>query len=183
MILDALLQFSSGQDLSQTANDYPSTNVIDFGIGTSTAPAIPTNAQGGGVRDMGIGDNPALKLFVSVVQAFTSAGAATLQVHIEGAPDDGAGAPGSYVRWYSSPIYALATIAVVGARLLDIDFPRPPAGVPVPRFVRLNYTIADATTTAGTVNAYLVLDRQDQMYNSTNNAVIGGYRAGLNVAN
>jgi hypothetical protein len=72
---------------------------------------------------------------------------------------------------------------VAGARLFNVDWPRPPAGVINQRFFRLLYTIADATTTAGTCSAWVVLDRNDQMYYGTNNAVNGGYRAGINVAN
>lgn len=182
MILDALLQFDNAASLAIAAGTKASTNVIDFGLGTSANPAIPSNANGGGARDMGIGDDPALKLLVQVSTTFTSGGAGTLSVAIQGAPDNGSGAPGSYTTWWTSPVYALATL-VAGARLLNMDFPRPPAGVAVPRFVRLLYTVADATMTAGAVSAYLVLDRDDQMYNSTNNAVLGGYPPGIAISN
>ena len=182
MILDALLQFDNAASLAIAAGTKASTNVIDFGLGTSANPAIPSNANGGGARDMGIGDDPALKLLVQVSTTFTSGGAGTLSVAIQGAPDNGSGAPGSYTTWWTSPVYALATL-VAGARLLNMDFPRPPAGVAVPRFVRLLYTVAGATMTAGAVSAYLVLDRDDQMYNSTNNAVLGGYPPGIAISN
>ena len=182
MILDALLQFDNAASLAIAAGTQASTNVIDFGLGTSTNPAIPSNANGGGARDMGIGDDPALKLLVQVSTTFTSGGAGTLSVAIQGAPDNGSGAPGSYTTWWTSPTYALATL-VAGARLLNMDFPRPPAGVAVPRFVRLLYTVGTATMTAGAVSAYLVLDRDDQMYNSTNNAVLGGYPPGIAISN
>lgn len=182
MILDALLQFDNAASLAIAAGTQASTNVIDFGLGTSTNPAIPSNANGGGARDMGIGDDPALKLLVQVSTTFTSGGAGTLSVAIQGAPDNGSGAPGSYTTWWTSPVYALATL-VAGARLLNMDFPRPPAGVAVPRFVRLLYTVGTATMTAGAVSAYLVLDRDDQMYNSTNNAVLGGYPPGIAISN
>lgn len=182
MILDALLQFDNAASVAIAAGTQASTNVIDFGLGTSANPAIPSNANGGGARDMGIGDDPALKLLVQVSTTFTSGGAGTLSVAIQGAPDNGSGAPGSYTTWWTSPTYALATL-VAGARLLNMDFPRPPAGVAVPRFVRLLYTVAGATMTAGAVSAYLVLDRDDQMYNSTNNAVLGGYPPGIAISN
>lgn len=182
MILDALLQFDNAASLAIAAGTQASTNVIDFGLGTSANPAIPSNANGGGARDMGIGDDPALKLLVQVSTTFTSGGAGTLSVAIQGAPDNGSGAPGSYTTWWTSPVYALATL-VAGARLLNMDFPRPPAGVAVPRFVRLLYTVGTATMTAGAVSAYLVLDRDDQMYNSTNNAVLGGYPPGIAISN
>lgn len=182
MILDALLQFDNAASVAIAAGTQASTNVIDFGLGTSANPAIPSNANGGGARDMGIGDDPALKLLVQVSTTFTSGGAGTLSVAIQGAPDNGSGAPGSYTTWWTSPTYALATL-VAGARLLNMDFPRPPAGVAVPRFVRLLYTVGTATMTAGAVSAYLVLDRDDQMYNSTNNAVLGGYPPGIAISN
>ena len=182
MILDALLQFDNAASVAIAAGTQASTNVIDFGLGTSANPAIPSNANGGGARDMGIGDDPALKLLVKVSTTFTSGGAGTLSVAIQGAPDNGSGAPGSYTTWWTSPTYALATL-VAGARLLNMDFPRPPAGVAVPRFVRLLYTVGTATMTAGAVSAYLVLDRDDQMYNSTNNAVLGGYPPGIAISN
>ena len=177
MILDALLRFSDNQALTGTA---VSDNVIDFGLGTALNPQIPTPAQGGGARDMGIGDSPALKFVVQVGTAITGT-APTLQISLQGAPDNGSGVPGAFATWWSSPVYVAADL-VAGARLFDMDMPRPPQGVAVPRFIRLNYT-GGGTIAAGTVSAYLVLDRDDQMYNATNNAILGGYRAGLNVAN
>lgn len=182
MILDALLQFDSAAPLNIAVGTLPSANTIDFGIGSTANPAIPGAAAGGGARDMGIGDDPALKLLVQVGTTFTSGGAGTLSVSIQGAADNGAGAPGAFTTWWTSPAYALATLNA-GSRLMDMDFPRPPDGVAMPRYVRLLYTVAGATMTAGTVQSYLVLDREDQPYNSTDNSIMGGYRAGLNVAN
>ncbi len=178
MILDAFLQFDSARALAQVTGDYASTNVIDLHMS-----GIPVLANLQGARDMGIGDDPALKLLVQVVTAFTSGGAATLVVKLQGATDDGTGSPSTFNTWWQSPAYALATIAVAGARLLDMDMPRPPAGIAIPRFLRLLYTIGGTTTTAGTCAAYIVLDRMDQPYSSTGNAVMGGYPAGINIAN
>jgi hypothetical protein len=178
MILDSLLMFDSAINLAQVAGSYPSTNVLDLHMA-----GIPTLANLQGARDIGIGDGPALNLLVQVVTAFTSAGLATLSVALQGATDNGSGAPASFNSWWTSPTYALATIAVAGARLYDMDMPRPPAGIAIPRFLRLNYTIGTATTTGGTVGAYIVLDRIDQPYQSTGNAVMGGYPAGITIAN
>ncbi len=182
MILDAFQMFdtpSAPRDLAQVTGDYASTNTLDYGI---TA-GIPTNANGGGARDMGIGDDPALKLFVQVSTAFTSGGAGTLVVSFQGSIDDGSGGIAAWTTWYSSPAASLANLAIVGQRLLKIDFPRPPAGVAIPRFCRLLYTIGGATMTAGQVIAGVVLDRDDQAYTGTNSGVLGGYPAGINVAN
>lgn len=178
MILDSLLQFDNAVSLAIAAGTQASTNTIDFGISSG----IPSSANGGGARDMGIGDDPAMKLMVQVSTTFTSGGAGTLSVALQGASDNGSGAPGAFTTWWVSPAYALATLNA-GSRLLDMDMPRPPDGIAVPRFIRLLYTVATATMTAGNVSSYLVLDRDDQMYNSTDNSVLGGYRAGINVAN
>lgn len=182
MILDNLLMFDSPlapRNLAQVVATYDSTNIIDLGV----VSGIPSSANGGGARDFGIGDDPALKLLVMVTTAFTSAGAATLAVNLAGAIDNGAGAPAAFSVWWTSPVYALATLAVVGARLLDMDFPRPPAGIAIPRFLKMQYAIAGATTTAGQVVSGIVIDRDDQVYAGTGNAVYGGYPAGITIAN
>jgi len=173
MILDGLLQFTAAAGDSPTATAV-STNVIDFHMA-----GIPVLASGQGARDMGIGDDPALKLLVQVTTAFT--GLTSLQVALQGAQDDGTGNPGAFTTWWTGPATLLASLTA-GARLYDMDFPRPPAGVPVPRFVRLNFVIA-GTGTGGTLKAFIVLDRHDQMYNASANNVLGGYPAGVTVAN
>lgn len=176
MILDALLQFSANQTVGVAQADVASTNVLDFGIN-----GIPISANGGGARDMGIGCP--LKLLVQMSQGLdSSTDSVTLQVHIEGAPDNGSGSPGSYERWWSSPAYTVAE-AKTGARLLDIDFPRPPQGAPIPRYVRLVYTLATENPSAGLINAFVVLDRIDQPYKGADNSVLGGYQPGIAIAN
>ena len=177
MILDRLAQFSSNQNLAQIVGTYASTDQLDLHMA-----GIPVLANLVGARDMGIGDDPALKVLCQVQTAFVSGGGGTLQVFFQGSTDDGTGAAAGYNTWWSSPLYAAATL-VIGARLMDIDFPRPPDGIAVPRFVRLLYTIGAATTTAGQVGAWIVLDRLDQMYQSTQNAVLGGYPPGIVIAN
>ena len=173
MILDGFLQFSGPTGDSPTATGV-STNIIDLHMA-----GIPVLAAGQGARDIGIGDDPAMKLLVVVTAAFT--GLTTLQVALQGAPDNGAGAPGAFVTWWLSPAYALATLAA-GARLYDMDMPRPPAGVVEPRFLQLSYTIAGVGT-AGTIKAWIVLDRHDQFYNALANNVLGGYPPGIVVTN
>lgn len=175
MILDSLLQFDAAINLAQVAGTYNSTNIVDL-----HQAGLPTLAASQGARDIGIGDDPSLKLLVLVTTTFTSGGAATLQVNFQGAPDNGAGAPGTYSTYASSPAYALAAL-IAGARLMDQDVPRPPAGVVFPRFLRLTYVIGAATTTAGTCESFIVLDRHDQP--EITNAVLSGYPAGITVAN
>ena len=106
--------------------------------------------------------------------------AATLAFVLQGAPDNGSGSPGSWTTMWSSPTFALATL-IAGAQLANIDLPRPVAGQALPRFLKLVYTIGTATTTAGTVSSYIVVDRNDQPMQS--NAVMGAYPPGISVAN
>lgn len=185
MILDAFLQFTGapatgGIVVTGTNYDLPTTgtqnssNIIDL-HGTNLLPVL-ANLQG--ARDMGVGGGQ-IKMLVQVVTAIT--GGTSLQVLLQGAPDNGSGSPGSYTNWWASPVYAEATL-VAGARLYDMDFPRPPAGVGIPRFLRLGY-VSVGTHTAGALGAWIVGDRIDQYYTSTNNAVLSGYPAGITVNN
>jgi|SRR5882724_1209538 len=182
MILDGFLSFDNNllfvAGTTGAIGTQPSTNTIDLG----TASGIPSFAAGGGARDIGIGDDPAMKLLVQVITTVTSGGAPTLQIALQGAVDNGSGAPAAFSSWWSSPLYALATLTA-GARLYDMDMPRPPDGIAIPRFLRMAYVIATATLTGGNISAFIVLDRHDLSYQSTNNAVLGGYPAGVNVAN
>ena len=186
MILDAQLSFSYISSTQTTdnvsainfGNTGSSNNIIDL-HGTGL---LPTLVNGQGARDLGIGDSPSLELTSQVVTTFTSAGAATLIVLLQGATDNGSGAPAAWSTWWSSPTYALATL-VQGAQLYSIPFPRPPAGIAIPRFIRMAYTVGVANFTAGALGSYIVLDRFDQPYQSTGNAVLGGYPAGITIAN
>ena len=184
MILDGLLQFT-GTSRGATATvangvntDLPTTgaqvssNIIDLGI-----LGLPLSASGGGARDIGIGDDPAMKILIQVITALT--GGTSLQINMQGAPDNGAGAPGTFVIYASGPIVAEASL-IPGARLFDIDMPRPALDFPPPRFLQLGYVSA-GTHAAGAIQGYLVLDRFDLPSNA--NAVLGGYPAGINIAN
>jgi hypothetical protein len=173
MILDGLLQFSGPTGDSPTATGV-STNIIDLHL-----VGIPVLANNQGARDMGIGDDPALKLLVQVTTAF--AGLTSLAVALQGATDNGAGLPNAFTTWWTGPATPLASLTA-GARLYDMDMPRPPAGVAVPRFLQMAYTIAGVGT-GGVIKAFIVLDRMDQMYNAANNAIHGGYPAGIIITN
>jgi hypothetical protein len=186
MILDNFLMFtgtSNGASAGITAGantDLPTTgtqnssNTIDLHMA-----GIPVLAANQGARDMGIGDDPAIKILVQVITAIT--GGTTLSVALQGAPDNGSGGTGSFYTFYASAAIAEASLTA-GQRLLDMDMPRPPPGNPIPRFLKLVYTSA-GTHSAGAVEGCLVLDRFDQVYNGTNNAISGGYPAGITVTN
>lgn len=183
MILDALLQFSiAGGDIPVTTTT--SGNIIDLGVGFAnpgnlTGSAIPGNAAGGGARDIGIGDDPAMKFVVLVTVGF--AGGTSMQANVQGAPDNGSGAPGAFVIMASGPVVLLAQL-VAGARILDIDMPRPAPNQPLPRFLQLGYVMAGSFTGGlQRVQSFLVLDRVDQV--SQSGSVSGGYPAGITIAN
>src|SRR5690348_7230086 len=116
MILDGLLTFTgtfwgaTGGIQSGQFTDAPTTgtqdasNIIDLGI----ALGIPTSANGGGARDMGIGDYPAMKLSAIVTTALT--GGTSIQCELQGAPDNGSGAPGSWTVMWAGPVVAEAAL-------------------------------------------------------------------------
>jgi len=184
MILDALLTFTgtgngaSGAPASGARTDAPTTgtqtssNIIDLGLN-----GIPNSAGGGGARDIGAGDDPSLKLSVMVTTTFASG--TSLQVNLQGAPDNGSGAPGSYTTMWTGPVVAEASL-VAGVQYANIDVPRPQPGQVLPRFLQLQY-VTVGTHTAGQIEGQIVIDRDDQITGPTN--LYSGYPAGLNVAN
>lgn len=133
MILDGYLVFSSAQAITATA---ASTNIIDL-----------QNA-----RDMGVnGEDFSLKVFVSVGTAAASTGSSTMTVAFQGSTD-----ASTWDTYYTSPAITKAQMAA-NTRILSIDLPRVPIGFSKPRYYRLNYTVAVADFTAGTLNAAIVL--------------------------
>lgn len=185
MILDGFLLFTGTSNGNSSApasgpyTDAPTTgsqvsaNVVDLGITSG----IPSSANGGGARDIGIGDDPMLKLLVQVNTAF--ADGTSLIVGLEGAPDNGSGAPGSYTPMWTSPEILEADL-IAGAYIANVDVPRTVPGQPLPRFLRLSYT-TDGTHTAGTLTGTIVLDRFDQIVGTTGK--LSGYPAGVVVNN
>lgn len=185
MILDNFLTFTgtsngaSGGITSGAQTDSPTTgtqdasNIIDLGV----VDGIPSAANGGGARDIGTGDDPSLKLSAIVTDAFVDG--TSLQLELQGAPDDGSGAPGAYTVMWTSPAVVEANL-ITGVQLANIDVPRPVAGQPLPRFLKLTY-ISVGTHTAGDIEAQIVIDRDDQVIGAA--GAYSGYQAGINVAN
>lgn len=185
MILDGLLQFcgtsngATGGITSGANTDAPTTgtqvasNIIDLGV----ASGVPSSANGAGARDLGIGDDPSLKLLVQVTTAF--ADGTSLAVDLSSAPDDGSGGIGSYtVMWAGEAV--LEASLVVGAYLANVDVPRVVPGQVLPRFLRLRF-ITVGTHTAGAVQGTIVLDRFDQILGT--GGALSGYGAGVTVPN
>lgn len=185
MILDALLTFTgtvwgatagiqSGQFTdAPTTGTQGASNIIDLGV----ALGIPTSANGGGARDMGIGDYPAMKLSAIVTTALT--GGTSIQLQLQGAPDNGSGAPGSYTTMWTGPVIAEAAL-IQGAQLANVDLPRVVFEQVLPRYLQLNF-ISVGTHSAGAVEAQIVLDLDQQIIGTS--GAMSGYPAGVTVAN
>jgi hypothetical protein len=186
MIRDGFLTFTgtsngaTGGITSGSYTDKPSTgtqaasNIIDLG----ETSGIPTSANGGGARDIGVGDDPMLKLSIICTTAFNAS--ATLGLQLQGAPDDGSGGQGAYTTMWTSPTIANAQL-IAGAELANVDVPRVVPGQPLPRWLKLNFITAVGTNTTGLVNAGIVIDRFDQIVGTTGQ--LSGYPAGIVVAN
>lgn len=177
MIRDGLTSFSTPaapDNLALGTGTYVANNILDLGL-----LGIPTSTNGGGARDLGVGDDPSLKLSVVATTAFTSGGSATLQIELDGAPDNGSGAPGTWTTMIQSQAIAVANL--VAGELFPIDVPRPAPGQALPRFLRLRYIIGTAAMTAGQCVSGIVIDRFDQIVGGT--GLLSGYQAGINIAN
>ena len=117
---------------------------------TVTVSAVSTNTSDRGVnRDIGIGDDPALKLVIGISASFAAAGAATVQAAWQTCADNA-----SWATLTQSPAYALSQLAA-GQEIFRIDAP-----IGTQRYNRLYYTVANGPFTAGALSAQLVLDRQ-----------------------
>ena len=185
MILDGFLMFTgtsngaSGGITAGANTDLPTTgtqaasNIIDLGI----VLGIPSYANGGGARDIGIGDDPSLKLLVQVNTAIT--GGTDIYCTLSGAPDDGSGGVGSDTIMWTGPTVVEADL-IAGAQLANVDVPLVIAGQALPRFLKLSF-VSTGTHSAGAVEGCIVLDRFDQIKGTT--GALSGYPAGVTVSN
>ena len=148
MIIDGLLLFSSAQNL--TTGTEVSTNVIDL-----------LNA-----RDMGVGDDPALKIACFVITAFATTDSATLTIQAQGSTDNS-----TFTVYAQSRAYSAADLTA-GEKLFPIDWPHRSVSA-LPRYLRLAYVCSTLHFTPGALTSMLVLDRQDGTQ----------YPAGITVAN
>jgi hypothetical protein len=180
MILDRLTTFTgtppSFVDAVTTTAD--ATNIIDLGL-----VGLPSFAQGGGARDIAIGDDPMLKLLIEVTTAFNTS-ANTLTCSLSGAPDNGSGVPGAFTTMWTGPAVAGSAMTTAGVYLANVDVPRPIPGQPMPRFLKVTFTCSGALA-AGSVYAGIVIDRFDQVVGQIpgGGTALGGYVPGITVPN
>lgn len=149
MILDTYTLVSDDQDLAQTAGTYYS-DVLnlrgDAGYTTSV------DAPSGITHDIGKGYP--VELLIQITEDFASGGAATLDVSLE--TDDNE-AFSSATTVVASQQFALASLTA-GTHLLVQHVP-----YGCEQYIRINYTIGTATTTAGKVTAGIVMGHQSNV--------------------
>lgn len=109
-------------------------------------------------RDMAIGTP--LKLLIVGSNTFAAAGAATLNIQLQGSPDNA-----TWVTYMETGALSIAQLNSLSAALDDIDlwgtYVPSRTGV-LPRYYRLNYVVATGPFTAGTVGAWFGLINMDQ---------------------
>ncbi len=187
MIIDGLLLFTGTSNgatstIANAANtDLPTTgtqhssNILDIGV----LNGLPASAVGGGgARDLGIGDDPAMKLLVQVTTTF--GGGTDLYPLLSGAPDAGSNTPGSYTIMWQAPAVVLEAALLQGTYLANVDMPRTLGAQVLPRYLRLTF-VSTGTHTSGAVLGAIVLDRFDRVFGV--GSVQSGYPAGINIAN
>lgn len=155
MILDRLLIFTGGATQAATLTGQAI---------TVTAPS--TDVLGlVNFRDLGVGDDPAMKVMIRVTEVF--AGGTSVQVQFQGSVDDS-----TYTTYAESDAIAAAALTAGALHVFAIHLPRRRVGAALPKFYRLNFVVV-GTFTTGKLVAGLVLD--DHAWDS--------YAAGLTVAN
>src|SRR5215469_18364024 len=123
MILDAGLLFTG----NFAATSYPakyadnitssgaSSFFVDLAQGqtNTNAVALPPSATSPNTqpfRDLGIGDDPAMKILVQAIGGNWAPGGATLAVALQGSPDSGTGTPAGFTTYYTSTAVSGTTI-------------------------------------------------------------------------
>lgn len=144
--------------------DVASTVIDLLGVGVGVAPpSIIGNVSVFGT-DFGIGgDRPLLDVVVGT--AFTTSNAATLNVAMQAAADDGTYNPGSYSTLVETGEIAVSSLTA-NARIARFDWPPAwPEGLR-PRFVRLLFQIPAGTNMdTGTIAFALVTTARDDQAN------------------
>ena len=159
MFLDQALKLSDAQAVTVTA---ASTNLYDItGAGAGNVPNMVFGTTGLAGADMGLGDSAMRPTcYFTVGTAFTAAGAATLQIQIQAAVDNGAGSPGAYTTIAETAALAVASL-VAGANL-QIPLPPVTIGEALPRFYRFNYVVATGPMLTGALTGAILLNAPTQ---------------------
>ena len=141
MIFSANLRFSDDQDISTTVGTVNSTNVVDTG-------AAGTVYGAGSALSRNVGPGKGVPILVQITETVLSGGAATIEFQIETSDVEGFGSTNVVIA--RSSAYAKTDLVAgfqFGVAVLPND---------CKRFLRVNYVIAGATTTAGLASAGIV---------------------------
>lgn len=162
MYIDGTLMFSNPQTITATA---VSTSIVDLtGFGSGNAPAISFGTATVFGADAGVGDGEAVpKIFCNCATAFATG--TSLMVSAQFAVDNGSNAPGTYQTYAETGAIPVAALTL-GARIGTFNLPAKPdtlAQYPLPRFVRLNYTVAGSNFTTGSVYAGIAIQRDNEL--------------------
>jgi hypothetical protein len=125
-----------------------------------------------------------LKLLILVTANFNNMTSITCS--LQGAPESTttANTPGAYTTMWTSPAAVVLANAVQGAYLANVDVPRQLPGQPMPRFLKLTFTIAGTAPSAGSIYAGIVIDRFDQPWGGTATVPApSGYVPGITINN
>ena len=134
MILDAAMQFSDSQAVTATA---VGTNVVDLGV---------AQRQRGHI----------LHVVFNVTEAATASGAATVDFEVVTDDNDSLSSPTVVA---SSGAIGKATL--VAGHQLSVQLP---VGVPLERYLGVQYTVATGPLTAGQFDANVTNDLQNDYY-------------------
>lgn len=147
MIPDKQLELSNNQSMAgkAAASSTLSTNTIDLG-----APGNLYLTGAAAAYDVGRGEP--VQLLVQVTTAFTSAGAATVQVQLVMA--DAADLTTGLTVIQETPVIAIASLVAGYQFRIAV-----PPGISK-RYLGCAYNVGTATVTAGTIYAAVVVDKQ-----------------------
>lgn len=170
MLTDQLVSFvpvGAPLSLAVGVSDVASTNTYDIlgdGVGTAPRNIIGNPASGLFGADPGIGANRP-ELNVTVGTAFVSAGGGTVNVKLQYSADTASTyQPAAWTTVVETGPIAIANLTA-GAVIARFPFlPAAPASLR-PRYVRLLFTVATATITAGTIASALVTTFRDDQAN------------------
>lgn len=161
---DNNLVFSSAQAVTVTALSTFTYDILTSALLASSAGAYttPPNAIIGNAsffgEDLGMGRG----MGTPTVEVFTGSGtpgvATSLQVALQGAPDNGGGAVSglTFVPYIMTGAIPLASI-LASKRIATFDIPKRQIGQALPRFINLNYIVAGAAFTGLTLTSYINL--------------------------
>lgn len=172
MLLDAQAVLSSNQAITVTAVSTGVYDITGLGVGNPATDIFgatfgQATSQSADIGGGGPLDSPPM-IVALVGTAFTAGGSATLTITLQSAPDTtNSGTPGSWTDVASTPAIAVANL-IAGAAAARFVVPPKTPGQTLPRFYRLNYTVATGPMTAGTMNAFIATGADNSAIYSSN---------------